>query len=140
MPYGVTEGGGSTFDSDDQGNVKRPVFTIGWGSGASRQVVSSSAPLPTSTAPDTALGSNGASGVTIGTTSGSIIAANSARKRVDVSNGSTTGGLWIRPGGGAAVVGQGWYLPPQAQASYYTTLALTAIGTVAGIPVGFVEW
>jgi hypothetical protein len=46
VSYGVTEGSGSTFDSDDQGNVKRPIFIAGWGSGASRQIVGSTTPLP----------------------------------------------------------------------------------------------
>lgn len=79
-------------------------------------------------------------GATVGTSTATLIAANGSRKRVDVSNGSTTAGIWIRPGAGTAVVGQGWYLPPQAQASYYTTLILVAISGTAGVTVGLVEW
>ena len=114
------------------------VVKLDVGADGSQSLLSASSPMPTVTPPD---GSPlTVSGTTIGTSSGSVIAANASRKRVDVSNGSTTSGLWVRPGGGTAVVGQGWYLPPQAQASYYTTAALSAIGTGAGIAVGLVEW
>lgn len=114
------------------------VVKLDVGGDGSQSLLSASAPLPSYTPPD---GSPlTVSGTTIGTTSGTVIAANASRKRIDVSNGSTTAGLWVRPGGGTAVAGQGWYLPPQAQASYYTTAALSAIGTATGITVGYVEW
>lgn len=77
---------------------------------------------------------------TVGVGSGQMIASNGSRKRIDVSNSSTTAQVWIRPGSGTAAVGLGWLLPPQAQASYYTTAALIAISTVAGTIVGIVEW
>lgn len=100
--------------------------------------VSVAATVNTLTPPDTAALS--VSGATVGTSSATLIAANGSRRRVDVSNGSTTAGVWIRPGAGTAAVGTGWYLPPQAQASYFTTLILVAISGSAGVPVGLVEW
>jgi hypothetical protein len=77
---------------------------------------------------------------TVGVASATMIAQNLSRKRIDVSNSSTTAQVWIRPGSGTAAVGLGWLLPPQAQASYYTTAALIAISTVAATAVGIVEW
>lgn len=102
--------------------------------------VSASNPLPSSTAPDTALGALGATTGTVAATSGTLASANSARKRIEISNSSTTAQVWIKPGGGTAVVGTGWLLPPQAQATYYTTLALSAISSSGSVTVGIVEW
>jgi hypothetical protein len=102
--------------------------------------VSVAANLNTLTPPDTALGAAGATTGTVGTTSATLVAANASRKRIDISNSSTTAQVWIRPGAGTAAVGTGWLLPPQAQATYYTTLALVAISTVAATVVGIVEW
>jgi hypothetical protein len=102
--------------------------------------VSVAATLPTSTPPDTALGAAGATTATVNTASGTLIAGNASRKRIEISNSSATAQVWIRPGGGTAAVGTGWLLPPQAQATYFTTLALSAISTVASTVVGIVEW
>lgn len=102
--------------------------------------VSVASTLPTSTPADTALGAAGATTASVGTSSATLIAANGSRKRIDISNSSTTAQVWIRPGAGTAAVGTGWLLPPQAQATYYTTLVLVAISTVAATVVGIVEW
>lgn len=102
--------------------------------------VSAANPMPSTTPPDTALGAAGATTVTVNATSGSLASANSARKRIDVSNSSTTAQVWIKPGGGTAAVGTGWLLPPQAQAAYFTTLALSAISSSGSVSVGIVEW
>lgn len=102
--------------------------------------VSVAATLPTSTPPDTALGAGGATTGTVAASSGTLIAANASRKRIEISNSSTTAQIWIRPGGGTAAVGTGWLLPPQAQATYYTTLVLTAISSSGSVSVGIVEW
>jgi hypothetical protein len=102
--------------------------------------VSVASVLPTSTPPDTALGAAGATTATVAAATGTLIAANASRKRIDVSNSSTTAQVWIKPGGGTAAVGTGWLLPPQAQATYYTTLALSAISSSGSVTVGLVEW
>lgn len=102
--------------------------------------ISVAANVNTLTPPDTALGAGGATTANVAATSATLIAANASRKRIDVSNSSTTAQVWIRPGGGTAAVGTGWLLPPQAQATYYTTLALTAISSSGTVPVGIVEW
>lgn len=102
--------------------------------------VSIAANVSTLTPPDTALGAAGATTANVLATSGTLIAANALRKRIDVSNSSTTAQVWIRPGAGSAAVGTGWLLPPQAQATYYTTLALSAISSSGTVAVGIVEW
>lgn len=102
--------------------------------------VSIAANIASLTPPDTALGAAGATTANVAATTGTLIAANALRKRVDISNSSTTVQIWIKPGGGTAAVGTGWLLPPQAQATYYTTLALSAISSSGTVAVGIVEW
>jgi hypothetical protein len=102
--------------------------------------VSASNPMPSSTPPDTALGALGATTANVTAASGSLASSNGSRKRIDISNSSTTAQVWIKPGGGTAAVNTGWLLPPQAQATYYTTLALSAISSSGTVAVGIVEW
>lgn len=100
--------------------------------------VSIAGTINTLTPPDTA--AVAVTTATVGTSTGQLRASNGTRKRIDISNSSTTAQVWIFPGAGPAVVGTGWLLPPQAQATYYTTLALHAIATASSTVVGIVEW
>lgn len=102
--------------------------------------ISVAANVNTLTPPDTGLGAAGATTANVAATSGALIGSNGSRKRIDVSNSSTTAQIWIKPGGGTAAVGTGWLLPPQAQATYFTTLALSAISSAGTVAVGIVEW
>jgi hypothetical protein len=142
-PFSGRDGSGGVFtwlvdNVPALGNILAVKIDVG-GDGAS-SLLGPAAPLPSYTPPDTALGAAGATTGTVGTSSATLIAANAARKRIDISNSSTTAQVWIKPGGGTAAVGTGWLLPPQAQATYFTTLALSAISTVAATVVGIVEW
>lgn len=81
------------------------------------------------------------SGATSAATTAQLVAQNTSRKRIDVSNGGTAG-VWLRFGSGSAVAGQGEYLPAQATGSYYTTARVAFINEASGsnVPVGFTEW
>ena len=71
---------------------------------------------------------------------GSTIAAqNLSRKRIDVSNGGTTG-VWIVFGGATPTVGTGEYLPPGSKDTYYTTSAVKGISVTSANTCGYVEW
>lgn len=138
MPFNVTEGAGSTFDSDDQGGLKRPIYIVGWGAGASRQVASLTQPLPVREPPKgNALNR---SGITASGANQQIVAANASRQLVEVSNGGTNG-VWLAFGA-TAVVNQGTYLPAKATGYWPTTAQVNCIletGGAAG-PIGFTEW
>lgn len=104
----------------------------------SNGVVDSSNPLPTIDPPKGNALSKGGSTSTSSSTS--LVATNTNRKVIEVSNGGTSG-VWLSFGS-AAVVGQGTYLPSKATGFWPTTaqvfMILESGGT--GGAVGYTEW
>lgn len=141
MSYGVTEGSGATFGSDDQGNVKWPIFVIGWGAGASRQVVSVTQPLPVAE-PTFATAALNHGTATAGSASGQVVAANASRRYIEIAN---TGdfAVFLRFGAAAAVSGSGGYLPPKSVNRWAYSGEVRCIRETAAtsnVVLAFVEW
>src|SRR3954471_23139388 len=112
MSYGVIEGQGSFFDSDDFASIKRPTFLVGWGVGATRQVATAATPLPVrDPAKGSALGKGGSGAINVATAV-ALVGANTSRQVIEISNGGTVG-VWLAFGA-TAVAGQGTYLPAKA--------------------------
>lgn len=101
--------------------------------------VSVAATLQTLTPPDAAPLSS-PTGVSIGTSSTQLAVQNLSRKRIEVCNWSTTAQVAVRFGANTAVIGTGLILPPQAQATYYTTAEIRVIASAAATLVSYVEW
>jgi len=82
----------------------------------------------------------GKGGITSSGSSQQVVASNSSRKAVEVSNGGTTG-VWLAFGS-TAVAGQGTYLPSKATGWWATTAAVNAINESGGSngAVGYTEW
>ena len=81
----------------------------------------------------------GQGGATANTSSGQLVAQNTSRKRIDISNGGTAG-VWLHFGGSAAVAGQGTFLPPGSTGSWYTTARVAVIAASGSQAVGYTEW
>ena len=83
----------------------------------------------------------GQGGITSSGSTQQLVAANTSRKRVDVSNGGTTG-VWLHFGASSAVAGQGVFLPPGSTGTFYTTARVAVINAASGTngPVGYTEW
>lgn len=141
MPYGVTEGAGSSFDSDDQGNLKRPIFILGWGSGASRQVASSTQPLPVAE-PTFATAALNHGTATAAAASSVVVAANATRRYIEIAN-TGTDAVFLRFGAAAAVSGSGGYLPPKSVNRWAYSGEVRCIrdaAAAANAVLAFVEW
>lgn len=82
----------------------------------------------------------GKGGVTSGAASAQLVAANSNRKVIEVSNSGTTG-VWLAFGS-TAVAGQGTYLPSKATGYWPTTAQVNLINESGGSngAVGYTEW
>lgn len=82
--------------------------------------------------------------VTVGSSSGQLVAANATRRYLSVNNPDGPGDVWLRFDDGTAVVGAGqpvpagfaWTMPAGAPIGS----AVQAVSTVAGTDVGVVEW
>lgn len=74
------------------------------------------------------------------TASGTLVAANSSRRIIEIANPATVN-LWLRFGAVAAAVGTGVFVPPGAIAFWMTTVEVRCIlASGSGVSVGYVEW
>lgn len=138
-------GGSSSNPSVGSNGTTAPTFSTQIGAqngGGNLVAVSPTNPLPITTAPTNAAGTYSAA--TVGTSSGSILAANTAKIYLDVINNSPTATVCINPNGAATISGTAcaageWTLPPLANkyfaGNFVPSDQLFAIASAASTPV-----
>lgn len=83
----------------------------------------------------------GQGGLTSSSTTQQLVAANSSRRKIDISNAGDSD-VWLLFGSGSAVAGQGRLLPGRAQGTYYSKSRVAVINETGGsnCPVGYAEF
>ncbi len=83
----------------------------------------------------------GQGGGTSSSSSQQLVAQNTGRRRIDISNAGDSD-VWLRFGSGSAIAGEGTLLPGRAQGTYYTTARVAMINEAGGsaCAIGFTEW
>ena len=135
----VTPGSGATVAADDiGGGILAQRVKVVWGVDGTGNDTSATNPMPVA---EVARGSAlGKGGITSAATAATLVASNTSRQVVEVSNGGGSG-VWLAFGS-TAVAGQGTYLPSKATGYWPTTAAVSVIlesGGSAGA-VGYTEW
>jgi hypothetical protein len=138
MALPITPGSGASVASDIISGEHHQQLKLEFGAVGVATLVSSTNPLPVrEPVRGNALSKNG---TTSAGTSTPVVAANSSRNYVEVSNGGDSG-VWLAFGS-TAVVGQGTYLPAKATGFWPTTAAVNCILESGGTggPIGYTEW
>ena len=138
MALNVTPGSGATVASDIVGGEHHQKLKVVYGVDGSVTPVSGTNPLPIrEPVRGSALGKGGANS---SSSTAQLVAANSSRNYIEVSN-SGANGVWLSFGS-AAVAGQGTYLPSKATGFWPTTAAVHMILEASGVAgaVGYTEW
>lgn len=138
MALPVTPGSGAVVASEILGGEHHQQLKMEFGATGTATLVSSVNPLPVREPTKGSALSKG--GITAGAATGSVVASNTLRTIIEISNGGTSG-IWLAFGS-TAVVGQGTYLPSKATGFWPTTAAVACILETggAGGPVGYTEW
>lgn len=138
MALNVTPGSGASVASDLISSDHYQILKVAHGTTGSATVVSATSPLPTREPVKGNALSKG--GITSSGSSQQLVASNTSRTTVEISNSGTTG-VWLAFGS-AAVAGQGTFLPPTATGYWPTTAAITVINASGGTngAIGYTEW
>lgn len=138
MALPVTPGSGAVVASEVINGEHHQQLKLEFGIAGSATPVSTTNPLPIRE--PVKASSLGKGGLASSAASQTVVAANLNRTILEISNAGPSG-VWLAFGG-AAVAGQGTYLPSKSTGFWPTTSQVTCILEAAGTagPVGYTEW